>query len=79
MSVHSGSRLCYCYNTDCFYRVLWSVMPEGEYGNLSVKQTLTFFFAVSVDSVNRVGSRTVKHEADSLPGPDMTDWAHVHV
>lgn len=53
-------------------------MPEGGYENLSVKQTLTFF-AVSVDSVNRVESRTVKHKADSLPGLNMTDWAHVHV
>lgn len=46
-------------------------MPEGGYENLSVKQTLTFF-AVSVDSVNRVESRTVKHKADSLPGLNMT-------
>lgn len=25
----SGSRLCYCYNIYCFYKVLWSIMLEG--------------------------------------------------
>lgn len=38
-------------------------MLEGEDENLSATQMLIFFLAVSVDSVNSGGSRTVKSEA----------------
>ena len=75
----SGSRLCFRYNMDCFYRVLQSIMLEGGDENVSVKHATILIHSISHWHCKQGENRTVKSKVALLHCLNLTTKAKVHV